>query len=147
MFSDCLQGPFTPPSTWVSHTPSLEAIECLETSIKTNVYPCYQHAHPSLSLSKWMSIGSEKSPLYSSDSSCANAFLAITVNKSLALQSHNHYKKKLHTFKSLFNVHCLLCTGFEIWYTALRLAERHCSFGRYHPLILLHINLVTKHHL
>lgn len=37
-----------------------------------------QQAHPSLSFSMWMLIGSEKSPLNSSDSSCARAFLAMT---------------------------------------------------------------------
>ncbi len=66
---------------------ALQAFGCLETGNRNNICPRYQHAHPSLSLSKWMSIGSEKSPLYSSDSSCASAFLAITV-KSVSLH-HN----------------------------------------------------------
>ncbi len=56
--------------------------ECLKTTSKTTSLFSHQHAQPSFSLSKWMSIGSEKSPLYSSDSSCANAFLAITVGDS-----------------------------------------------------------------
>ncbi len=47
----------------------------------------YQHAQPSLSLSRWMSIGSEKSPLNSSDSSCAKAFLAITANMNISTRS------------------------------------------------------------
>ena len=40
--------------------------------------PSPQHAHPSRSFSMWMLMGSWKSPLNSSDSSCMSAFLAIT---------------------------------------------------------------------
>jgi hypothetical protein len=38
----------------------------------------HQQAQPLFSLSRCISMGSEKSPLNSSDSSCANAFLAMT---------------------------------------------------------------------
>lgn len=51
------------------------------------------------------------------------------------------------TFKCLLDIDGLLGTGFKIWDVSLGLTEGHGSLRRYHPLILLNIDLVTKDHL
>lgn len=51
------------------------------------------------------------------------------------------------TLKRLFHIDGLLGTGLEVRDIPLGLAERHGSFRRDHPLILLRINLVANHNL
>ena len=51
------------------------------------------------------------------------------------------------TFECLLNIQCLLGTSLEIRDVALGLAESHGSFRRDHPLIFLHVNLVTNDNL
>ena len=94
-----------------------------------------------------MSIGSEKSPLNSSDSSCARAFLAITKEVSARWHIQHRLLRIHYTFKSLFNVHCLFGTGLKIRDPAFRLAECHGSLRGYHSLVLFYINLVSKDNL
>lgn len=89
-------------------------------------------------------MGSEKSPLNSSDSSWASAFRAMTTNE---LESFVWNYPRGLTFKCLLDIDGLFSTSLEIWYSALGLTERHCSFGRYHPLILFDIDLVSQYHL
>lgn len=95
-------------------------------------------------------MGSWKSPLNSSDSSCARAFRAITGMVSywdahIASIWGKHGAQL--TLKGLFDVNGLLGTRLEIWHPALRLAERHRALRRDHALALLDIDLVPENHL
>lgn len=102
-----------------------------------------QQAQPSLSLSRCMSIGSAKSPLNSSDSSCASAFRAITRAGINIVEATSQCADK-HTFKSLLHIDSLFGTRLKVWNPALGLAKGHGSFRRDHPLALFHINLVAE---
>lgn len=53
----------------------------------------------------------------------------------------------VRTFESLLYIHSFLCASLKVRNGAFRLAESHCSFWRYHSLILLHIDFVTQHDL
>lgn len=116
----------------------------VEILILSSSWSYHQQAHPSLSLSKFRSIGSWKSPANSSDSSCAKAFLAITGRWVSSCESIWWGE---YTFERLFNVDSFLRTGLEIWYTSFRLTECQSSLMRNHSPVLLHIYLVSKDNL
>jgi len=88
-----------------------------------------QHAHPSRSFSMWMLIGSWKSPLNSSDSSCSRAFLAITTAGCQQAPTVQEPGNML-TFECLFHIDGLLCARLKVGNTPLGLAEGHGSLGR-----------------
>ena len=71
-----------------------------------------------------MSMGSWKSPLYSSDSSWRRAFLAITEETLATIWETRVYLAP--TFECLLHVDSLLRTGLEVRDPTLGLAESHC---------------------
>lgn len=75
-----------------------------------------------------MLIGSEKSPLNSSDSSCAKAFLAITGRVLLVYMYVEKERESELTLKSLLYVDGFLCTGLKVWNLTFGLAKGHGSF-------------------
>lgn len=93
-----------------------------------------------------MLIGSLKSPLNSSASSCARALLAITDRnvRYLIYKGGDHQQP---TLESLLDIDRLLGTGLKVRDVAFRLAESHGAFRGDHPLALLHIDLVPQHDL
>ena len=100
-------------------------------------------------------MGSEKSPLNSSDSSCAKAFLAITNKKIVSMNArdislYNIYRRKFwnhHTFECLLDVDSLFGAGLKVWDSAFRLAKCHGSLRGYHSFVLFYINLISKDNL
>ena len=52
-----------------------------------------------------------------------------------------------NTFKCLFNIDRFFCAGLKIWYSTLRLTERHSLFIGNSPPAIVYINLVTKDNL
>jgi len=75
-------------------------------------------------------MGSEKSPLNSSDSSWARAFLAMTRNDLIYFLLILRGKGE-HTLKCLLYVNSFLCAGLEIGNSSFGLAESHSSFRGY----------------
>lgn len=93
-------------------------------------------------------MGSWKSPLNSSDSSCARAFRAITV----VIVSHQIPPITCDgdrglTLESLLDVDGLLGARLKVRDPALGLAERHRALSRDDALALLNVDLVPENHL
>src|ERR1700722_5888992 len=80
----------------------------------------FQHAQLSRSPSRGMLIGSPKSPLNSSVSSCARALCAIT---GMGLDNSKTYVMVWMglnlTFECLFNIKSFLGAGFKVWKVAV----------------------------
>ncbi len=73
-------------------------------------------------------MGSEKSPLNSSDSSWARAFLAMTRRVIVSREARRGGGAQKFTFKCLLDIDGFLGAGLEIWDSTLRLAEGHGAF-------------------
>lgn len=93
-------------------------------------------------------MGSEKSPLNSSDSSCARAFLAMTKER---MSGQRYTCKRIvgvtYTFECLLDVDSLFGAGLKVWNSAFRLAECHGSLRGNHALVFFYINLISKDNL
>jgi hypothetical protein len=74
-------------------------------------------------------MGSEKSPLNSSDSSWAKAFLAMTNSFSVSKATKKREGgPQIFTFKCLLHIDGFLGASLEIWDPTLRLAKGHGAF-------------------
>ncbi len=73
-------------------------------------------------------MGSEKSPLNSSDSSCAKAFLAMT-NKVIVSKFSRQVTGQQHpTFECLLDIDGFLGAGLEVRDPAFGLTKSHGAF-------------------
>jgi hypothetical protein len=76
----------------------------------------------------WMLMGSEKSPLNSSDSSCAKAFLAMTNTVIVSKYSQQVTGQQYPTFECLLDIDGFLGAGLEVRDPTFGLTKSHGAF-------------------